>query len=451
MKISIPALAMMGLSALLLVGCGKQQPNLSVPVKDGAAIIESTLETDEVDVSSKIPGRISKMMVDEGDTVKAGELIALLESKEVDAKVAQAAGVADAADALVQQAGIAVGLQDASGRDQVRLAEANLKAAKATLAMALNATRPEQLKQAEAANDAAKAKLKMALNAVRPQELAQAEAGVAAAKALYDAADATWKRVSSLSNDGVLPKQKEDEVRMQYLAAKAALSAAEAKLDLAREGARQEDIDQARANLKATSAQLELARKGARKEDIDKARAGVIAAEAQLKQARDAMLQVNIRQMDQKAATSKAQAAKGQVQEAHAYQSETRLYAPIDGFVSTRMSDPGEMVNAGYPIVTLANNHTYRVKVYADESLFAQLKLGDVVKVTLPAMGDKPFDARIMRVGAAASFAVKKATNETNSTDSKSLQIVVKLLNPDPRMRAGMTARVALPLAQNGK
>ncbi|MHB1460501.1 MAG: HlyD family secretion protein [Armatimonadota bacterium] len=451
MKISFPVVFAVSIAALVVSGCGKKQADLGVPVIDGAAIIESTLETDEVDVSSKIPGRIARMTVDEGDSVKAGDLLAVLESKEVDAKLTQATGMADAADAIVQQAGLAVGLQDASGRDQVQLAAANLTAAKATLTMALHATRPEQLHQAEAAYDAAKAKLQMAMTAVRPQELRQAEAGLAAAKAQFDAAEATWNRVSSLSEDGVLPRQKEDEVRMQYLSAKAAVEAAEAKLDMAKEGARQEDIDQAKANLKASSAQLSLARKGARKEDIDKARAGVSAAEAQLRQAQDAMAQVNIRQMDQLAASSKAKAARGQVQEASSYKHETLIYAPVDGFVSTRLSDPGEMVNAGYPIITLANNHTFRVKVYADESLFAQIKLGDTVKVNLPAMGANSYDARIVRVGAAAAFAVKKATNETNSTDVKSLQIVVKLLKPDPRMRAGMTARVALPLADAGQ
>lgn len=447
MKIPFPTVTVVCIVAIAFGGCGRHQADLGVPVKDGAAIIESTLETDEVDVSSKIPGRIAKMMVDEGDIVKAGDLLAVLESREVDAKLVQASGIADAADAIVQQAGLVVGLQDASGKDQIQLAQANVSAAKATLAMALNATRPEQLQQAEAAHEAAKAKLQLALTAVRPQELHQVEAGVVAAQAQFDAAEATWKRVSSLSSEGVLSKQREDEVRMQYVSAKAALGAAEAKLDMAREGARKEDIDQARANLKAAGAQLALARKGARKEDIDKARAGLTAADAQLRQARDAMAQVNIRQMDQLAAASKAKAARGQVQEAASYKRETMMVAPIDGFVSARLSDAGEMVNAGYPLLTLANNHTFRVKVYADEVLFAQLKLGDTVKVSLPAMGEKQYEARIVRVGAAAAFAVKKATNETNSTDTKSLQIVVKLLQPDARMRAGMTARVALPLA----
>ena len=50
------------------------------------------VEIDQVDVASKIPGRIEEMFAKEGDKVKKGDVLARLESKEIDAKVGQATG-----------------------------------------------------------------------------------------------------------------------------------------------------------------------------------------------------------------------------------------------------------------------------------------------------------------------------------------------------------------------
>jgi HlyD family secretion protein len=456
-------------------------------------LLEGTLEAPEVDVSSKIPGRLSALMVDEGDPVSAGQVIATLESKEVDAKVTQATGMLGAARAVHDQAGTAVDLQSLSTDDQIRQAQAGLAASKAKLEMALNGPKSsqiaqvqaavnqareayqtatkahdQQVKQAEAGLAAAKAKLEMALKGARPQEIEQAEKAVEAARAAYDTAQSTYERFHGLFQEGVIPQQKDDEIRYQYLAAKAQKEAAEAKLSLVREGARKEDIDQARAGVDAAQAQLRMAQEsrlhlaaqaqvdqaeaklrevleGARPEEIKQARAGVSASEAQLKLARDAALQVQIRRKDQEAARMKAEAAKGQVDEAQAYQSETQIIAPISGFISEKMTNPGEIISAGFPLFTIVKAQDFKVKVYADESKFGFLRLNQPVKIVLPALANAEVDGQILRVSQAADFATKKATNEQGTFDVRAMEVVVKVLSQDPRLRNGMTARVKIP------
>lgn len=359
-------------------------------------LLEGTLESAEVDVSAKIPGRISRMVVQEGDAVSAGQVVAFLESKEVAAKVSQASGMYNAACAQETQAVIGVDLQARTAASQV--------------------------KQAEAGYRAAKAKLNMALSGARPQEVAQAKAAAEAAEAAYATAKSAYDRFHGLYQEGVIPKQQEEAVELQYRSAKSAKDAAAAKLDMVREGAR--------------------------KEDIEAAREGVRAAEAQLKMARDAALQVNLRQQDVQAAGWKASAAKGQLDEAEAYMSETKIISPISGYVSECMSDSGEMVSAGFPIITIVKGRDFKVKVYADESRFGYLKLGDPVTVIVPALAGREFKGKIIRVSPAADFAVKKATNEQGSFDVRSLQLVVKLVDAAPEFRNGMTARVKLAAAK---
>ncbi|MEN6371820.1 MAG: HlyD family efflux transporter periplasmic adaptor subunit [Armatimonadota bacterium] len=357
------------------------------------ALLEGTLEADEVDVSSKIPGRISVLNLNEGDPVRAGEVLVVLESKETSAKVEQASGMYQAAEAQNTQARIAVDLQAKTVQDQVEQAEAGYKAAKA--------------------------KLQMALNGARKQEIEAAQKAVEQATAAYETAKRTYDRFNGLYKDGVIPEQKEDEIALQYKSAKAQMQAAQAKLSLVKEGARPEEIQQARE--------------------------GVKAAQATLKLAQDSALQVSLRKQDVTAASYKASAAKGQLNEAQAYQEETRIVSPITGYVSQKLSETGEMVSAGFPVLTIVKSKDFKVKVFADESKFGELQLGNDVQVIIPALNNRKIHGRVARISQAADFATKKATNEQNSYDVRSIEVVIRITEDCPELRNGMTARVSLP------
>lgn len=389
----------------IAAGCGVLLLAISVPLVSRAfggsapkeELIEATLERDEVDVSSKVPGRIVEMLVEEGSPVRAGQLLARIGSQEIDARVAQASGAYEAAMAKRQQA--------LRGLELQRL------------------TVTSQIQQAEASYHAAKARLDMALAGARAQEVLQAEKAFEQASAAYDTADTTYGRYKGLFKEGVIPEQTENEVRLRYLSAKAQKEAAAARLDMVREGARKEEVEQARQ--------------------------GVAAAEATLKLARDGALQVPIREQEATAALHQAEALRGQLEEARVYQSETRITAPVDGYVSLRIMEAGEMAAAGAPILTLVGNSSFKVKVYTDETKFGHLQLDGPVKVMIPALAGAEFDGRIIRISPSAAFATRRATNEQNSFDVRALQIVVEVTSADARLRHGMTARVKLASMEN--
>jgi HlyD family secretion protein len=379
---------LMLLAALFCVGCAAQPP---------VELIEGTLECDEVDVSAKVPGRLVEVRFEEGSPVKAGEVIARLDSKEIDAKVAQAAGAYEAALAKREQAAQALKLQKLTVESQIR--------------------------QAESAYAAAQARLKMVLSGARPQEIRQVEKGVEQAIAADNAASSAYERFHGLYSEGVISQQAEEEVRLRYLSAKAQREAAEARLELTREGARKEEIEQARQ--------------------------GVAAAEAALKMARDSDLQSAMREQDVAAALHQAEALGAQLDEARAYQSETRLIAPMDGYVSEKNFNSGEMVAAGSPVITLVRKSDFKVKVYVDETKFGNIQIDSPVKIIVPALGNTEFAGRVIRISQAAEFATKKATNEMNSYDVRALQIVVRIINEDVRLRTGMTARAEFPVRES--
>jgi HlyD family secretion protein len=148
------------------------------------------IEAKEVTVAFKVPGKIEKIMVEEGDCVKAGDVLAVLESKEIAAKVKQAEGALEMAQAKYEQAQIGENLQGEVSESQIEMAKG---------------------------------------------VLAQAQANL-------DAMTATWERVQKLYEKGSVSEQKRDEVRAQYEAALGAVAQAQGALASAIAGEKQVQI-----------------------------------------------------------------------------------------------------------------------------------------------------------------------------------------------------------------
>jgi len=152
-------------------------------------VLTGIVECTDVDVASKIPGRIDSILVEEGKYVQKGQVLAYLESKEMDAKVAQA----------------------------------------------------------EALTNAAKSKYDMAMNGARPEEKEAVQKLYMQAKHQYELADKTYKRFQNLYRDSLISAQEKDQVEFQYKAAKEQMDAAKAKYDMVLKGARVEEISGAEA------------------------------------------------------------------------------------------------------------------------------------------------------------------------------------------------------------
>ena len=146
-------------------------------------VMQGQVEVEEYRVSSKVPGRILELRVKEGDYVKAGDTLAILDAPEVRAKMTQAQGAEEAAAALEQKA--------------------------------RNGARKEQVQGAF-------------------QLLQQAKAGL-------EIAEKSYQRVQRLFDEGVMSAQKRDEAYAQYKAMEAQCKAAQSQYDMALNGAREED------------------------------------------------------------------------------------------------------------------------------------------------------------------------------------------------------------------
>ena len=230
--------------------------------------VSGNLELTLVDVSFKIAGRMTQRLVDEGDWVKKGQVIARLDPIQLTRQAERDRASISSAQSAYDQLVTSVAYQ------------------RATLEADIAAKKAEQA--------AVQARLDALVNGNRPQDIMQTEAAVNDAKAQLEFARLDWDRAQTLFKNEDISKQQFDQSRTKFESAQQVVRQAEERYSLMKEGPRKEDIAAARAELaKATAAvataeanRLELQRKEqelvARKAEIERARAQAGVSEAQV-------------------------------------------------------------------------------------------------------------------------------------------------------------------------
>ena len=308
----------------------------------GIVALSGRIEGDDSAVAPKTAGRITAIRFREGDVVKAGEVIAVLDDQQVRAREQQAQATVTQADAQVR-----------SARRQIDVLE-------------------QQLHQS---------RLQTAQSKVEAEgQVRQAEAELAAAEAEY---------------------------KQQQAALQLASFDKEAYTRLAKSGA----VSERQGKQAATTAETQEAVTAAAQRRVEAARGALNVAKSSLsnpeiRSAGSAALQ---RQMAQQQATiAGAQAdvarARAQVLEAQANRDDLNVVAPFDGTVVTRTAEPGEVVQAGTPIVTLLDLSKVYLRGFVPEGRIGRVKSGQPARVYLDSNPSRPLDAYVSRIDPQATF-----------------------------------------------
>jgi HlyD family secretion protein len=128
--------------------------------------------------------------------------------------------------------------------------------------------------------------------------------------------------------------------------------------------------------------------------------------------------------------------------EAESYFDETTLRSPIAGIVEKRIVNEGELVAAGYPLMTIVDPAHWWVIVNIDERRAGNLRVGDSLRCLIPAKGSSPVTMKIARVSVMGDFATRRATNELNSFDTRSFEVKLVPLDAGLEAARGMTVLV---------
>ncbi len=352
---------------------------------EGVLRLSGNIEFKKVDIAFKTAGKLVELAVDEGANVTQGKLIARLDHEQMSRmRERDSATVLSAESQLLQlQTGIRYQKEMTKGE---------------------TALRESEMRQA-------KAKLQELLDGARPQELSQARSALEDLRTLRAQAGKELDRAKQLIAKEDISQNQFDQYQTRFASLSAQVASAEQRLALLTEGPRKTDIEAARAAvarteaaLKMTEAQrLEILRReedlAARRADISRAKSGVSVIDSQL--------------------------------------DDTVAMAPIDGVVLVKSADPGEVLAAGTPIVTLGDIDHPWLRGYVPQSKLGQVKLGMPVAIHSDSYPGKTYRGKVSFIASEAEFTPKQIQT-TEERVKLVYRIKVEVENPGRELKLNM-------------
>lgn len=311
-------------------------------VPPNVVALSGRIEGDDSAISPKTSGRILEIRFREGDSVKAGEVIATLSDEQIRAREEQA-------------------------RAAVLAAEAGSKSAQDQIAVLDQQLQQNQLQTVQSKADA-EGRVSQA-----DADLAAAEADLAQQEASYQLASFDQDAYTRLAQTGAASARQAKQASSTAGQQAAAVAAAKRRVEAAR-GA----LTTARANLDTPAireAQVAMVRR-----QIAQQRAQITSAEANTAEARAQLL------------------------EAEANRQDLIVRAPFDGVVATRAAEPGEVVTAGTALVTLLDLSKVYLRGFVPEGQIGKIRLGQPAHVYLDSNPNQPIDAYVSRIDPEATF-----------------------------------------------
>ncbi len=354
-------------------------------------------------ISSKIYGTVAEVLVNDNQQVKAGQALARIDPRDFQVKVDQMKAELAQAESKATSAKVGVPMMQTTTSSGTTGAEAQVAAAQA------------EYTSAQAAYEQA-----------RTSRLAMAGADVAKGQADYDKAQADLQRMKPLAAKDEISKQ-------QFDAYVNAASVAESELKSA-----QEKLQQARQNVQIQQSML-LA-----------ADARVKQAQAQLQQARGETSQVSISRAG--AATAVAAVAKAQadLEAAQLNWSYTTITAPMDGVVTRKSVEVGQIVQQGQQLMVLIPLDKVWVTANFKETQLAKVRPGQKAEIHVD-MYDKTFTGKVDSISGAtgARMSLLPPENATGNfvkvVERIPVKIVLDLIPPDQAiLRPGMNVNATI-------
>ncbi len=314
---------------LVAVAAGASWLLLRAERPDTAILAAGTVEAREADLGFRTAGRIELISVDEGDRISEGQLLAVLDQRELSAALA--------------------------------VATAQAAAARATLEELTEGFRSEEIEQARAVARAAE---RRRLDARRDLE-----------------------RARNLYEDGAISEQALDDRETAATVAESEMQGASERLRLLESGTRSERISAQRAALAASEAETERV---------------------------EALLEY------------------------------TRIIAPNAGVITIRHREPGEIVAAGAPVLTLMNPDDRWVRIYVRADRVGRLSIGQTATITADAYRERTYTGRVVFIASEAEFTPRDV--QTTEERVKLVYRVKVQVEGDPSfdLKPGLAADVRL-------
>ena len=443
MKTKRPPLIVIVLVVAALLAGAYYLYNASRPA-DSTLTASGTVEATEILIAPELSGKVTEVLVNQGDIVNTGDVLFRLDATLPQAQRNVAVAALDTAKAasLTADAGVA------SAQAQYELI---LTAAQAE--QMINRTtdwttaqlpefnqpiwyfdRAEQVEAAQAAVDAAKTALDVAqvkVDAVTEKatsdDFLNAEQRLLNARAAFQVAQDVLDRTNNAGADQLL----RDSAQQNHDDASSELTNAQRDYDDAVTTSGAEDVLIARADLSVARESYDSAQDRLHFLQTSDLSPKVVAAQKGLEQAQAAAVQASsaVQQADANLALIDTQIAK------------LTVIAPTDGMILTRALEPGEVVMPGSGLLTMARLSDLTITVYIPEDRYGEISVGQIANVTADSFPDESFTATVVYISGKAEFTPR---NVQTAEGRKTTVFAIKLMLEDTsgKLKPGMPADV---------
>ncbi len=353
----------------------------------------------EIRLSFQQPGIVQKVAVDVAQTVKRGDVLAQLDTTDLELAQSQA-------QASLAQAHVAL-----------EIAHAAVIIATDNYSRTVEGSRQADIDAGNAAYNAALKAYDKVKAGAQPEDYAGAEAAYLNAEAAVKRAQADYDRMFKANPAGISGSPAGlalEQASNNFNAAKSAYDKVAKPSDAAALAAANQQVQSARAT-------VDRLMQPARSFDIEQAATGVAQAKLQV---RSVEVQVQLAEI--------------QVKQAQRRIDQTRIMAPVDGQISVVNIKTGEMVG-NLAVISMVDTAQYAIDITVDEVDIAQVKVGQEVQVTLDALANTPVKGSVQRINPTSTM--------VNGVVSYVVRVVIALDSASAAdsasasLRAGMTAR----------
>jgi HlyD family secretion protein len=332
--------------------------------------VSGRIEADETDIGAKTGGRVAAILVREGDSVKAGQVVAEIVDEEVNAQLQGAIAQVNAAKQDAAQAKL-----------EIEVATSRIQEAEAMVTQAQSDSRG-RVNQSTSTVSASKAQVAQA-----QAQVAEAQAGIKQAEAQLKLARVDRDRYADLVAQGAINRQQFDQAQTNADTAQATLDTARAILT-----ARFAAVKAAEEQLAASQGSLTQSQSTTLNPAI---RSSQLSAYQQQKQQASAKL------IAAEAKVKNAQAAQRQLQNRL---DSFKVKSPIDGVVQSRPLEPGAIVATGKTLLTVLNPDAVYLRAYVPEGDIGKIYPGKPARVFLDSNLKQPLPATVSAIDSKASF-----------------------------------------------
>jgi membrane fusion protein (multidrug efflux system) len=374
-----------------------------------------------INLSAKVPGRIVRLLVEEGDTVKVGQVLVEIEKEDHAAAQTQANANLEIAKHELAKAITQLSLTKERVSQGIETARASLREAQ------------EVLKSAE--DDAALQTDRVNKEIDRAQASYHASlAKVAETKVTMESTRKEFARIDALFRQKFVPENSRD-------ASEAAWQVAKSKYEGAMENEREalSQLEMAKANQRSIILKEQNIRVA--EQVLQKAHINLIMAEEEKKQ-------IALQEREIELLQAKIREAEAAFHLADIRLKETEIFSPINGVISRRLAEEGQIVQIGQPILVVNDPGEKWVVANVGETKVRRVRKGAKVNIEADAFPGHVFEGQVESIGAAAisEFALLPSDNPSGNFIKITQRLPVRIFVRDPEnlLKPGMMVVVTI-------